>query len=68
MIFVVQFALSIILFLITNWIGGKATFMGYTSISFIAEEEGSIASNYLIRVASPFINATDTKGLSGSKV
>jgi hypothetical protein len=55
MIFVVQFALSIILFLITNWIGGKAIFMGYTNISFVAEEEGSIASNYLIRVASPLV-------------
>jgi hypothetical protein len=55
MIFVVQFALSIILFLITNWIGKNATFMGYTSISFVAEEEGLIASNYLIRVASPLV-------------
>ncbi len=50
-----QFALAVVLFFITNWIGKHSFSFGYRQIDLFVKDDDAPAFNYIIRVFTPII-------------
>lgn len=52
---VAHLTLAIILFLIQNWVGGRAYSVGYIKFSLLDDKDEALAVNYVIKVFGPVI-------------
>ena len=50
-----HFALSVVLFLIVNWIGARAISVGYMQMNIVIQEDTAPAFNFLFKVLAPIV-------------